>query len=114
MKFETSPVKEIWNFSAHCEREENQIRRRSEIDEPESTCHAVRDPDTKRFVCYLCAKSFLYKQGLQKHHNKEHNPNVTNRVKYQRQADDPDLLKVKCGDCPKVFKYKQGNSNLLF
>lgn len=60
----------------------------------------------RRFFCNLCEKSFLYKQGLQKHHHKEHNPNVV-RIKYQRQVD-ASWSKIKCDLCPKLFKYKQG------
>lgn len=74
----------------------------------ETVNRASRDPDTKRFFCKLCVKSFQYKQGLQKHHNKEHNPANVNRSKYKRQPDDPQWSKIKCDSCPKLFKYKQG------
>lgn len=62
----------------------------------------TRDPETKRFVCELCEKSFQHKQGLQKHFNNEHNRS-NSRVKYQRnEASSPS--KVPCEFCPKVFK----------
>lgn len=62
----------------------------------------------KRFPCDICFKSFLYKQGLQKHHSNEHNPMNAGRVKYQRQNDSDEASKVACNLCPKTFKYRQG------
>lgn len=63
----------------------------------------------KRFVCELCFKSFLYKQGLQKHYSNEHDPVNANRVKYQRLPEtEGNGSKISCELCPKTFKYKQG------
>lgn len=67
---------------------------------------SIRDPDTERFVCNVCFKTFSYKQGLQKHFSNEHEK--ANRVKYQRQVEDSVGSKVNCDFCTKVFKYKQG------
>lgn len=75
--------------------------------EPFEKIQVDRDPETKRFVCQVCYKSFLYKQGLQKHFDNEHDPSKANRVKYQRK-DDQVYSKIKCDYCTKTFKHKQG------
>jgi C2H2-type zinc finger/Zinc finger, C2H2 type len=64
---------------------------------------------SKRFTCKICFKSFLSKQGLQKHFSNEHEPQNFSRVKYQRQPEDETAsAKVNCELCPKTFKYRQG------
>lgn len=86
-----------------------------DVDEPKSefnqkSCLEDDDhnhPDTERFTCNLCFKTFLHKQGLQKHFTNEHEKPA--RIKYQqRSVDSLDTPKVKCDFCTKVFKYKQG------
>ena len=67
----------------------------------------VRDRETNRFVCKICMKSFIYKQGLRKHLDNEHNPANANRVKNQRH-DSPPESKIKCDYCTKSFKHRQG------
>jgi Zinc finger, C2H2 type len=69
----------------------------------------LRGSKAKRFFCKVCQKSFLYKQGLQKHHSNEHDPANANRVKYQRQSENEETsAKINCDLCPKSFKYRQG------
>jgi hypothetical protein len=68
-----------------------------------------KDVKVKKFSCDVCFKSFLYKQGLQKHYSNEHDPANSNRVKYQRQPEDKETSsKINCELCPKTFKYRQG------
>lgn len=67
-----------------------------------------RETKHKPFVCDICFKSFLYKQGLHKHYINEHNLVNASSYNQKRSEDQETALKVSCELCPKTFKYKQG------